>query len=220
MPGLSITQLRTDLRLHLFGEDDEQELSKAEADELLNRSYWEICDKFPFREKEATVSFSTVAETNEYSVLTSIGSGFEGIRKVSLTDLAGLVRSLDRMTLDRYRSVYEYGSTSIPTSYIRDGSLLRLWPTPDNIYAVTIDYLKSLADLGDANNPEIPQVWHEIIFLGAAWRFHLQNKNYSSLNEVRQVQYGLINTTIPVESKEERDSHNAAIRVVRNSWRR
>jgi hypothetical protein len=47
--SIDLVTMRDELRDHL-GQDD-VELDDDAADLLLNRAYWELLDKFPFREK-------------------------------------------------------------------------------------------------------------------------------------------------------------------------
>src|SRR6266496_2406681 len=78
---IDLSSLRSELRDHL-GVDD-TDLPDTAADLLLNRSYWEILDKFPFREKEVTATFSTVSGTRFYKGPTP----FEAIQQLSIEDL-------------------------------------------------------------------------------------------------------------------------------------
>src|SRR5256885_4174739 len=72
-------------------------------DLLLNRSFWEIQYKFPFREKELTATFVTIAGTRLYSLPVP----FESLRQLSIEDLIDFSHSvLQRTTIYDYESKF------------------------------------------------------------------------------------------------------------------
>ena len=209
---LDITSLRTELRDHL-GVDD-NDMPDDEADLILNRAYWELLDKFPFREKETSGVFQTVIGTNLYGM----PSPFDALRQLSIEDLNTLKHTpLKRMTIYEYEQLFNAQTTTQakPWGYVREGCAARLFPTPDNIYNITIKYWTVLADLSDSNTtPPIPQVWHEIILYGGLWRAYMKLGDFARCNQTKAHQATLIDTVAPVEAKEEFDSHTAGVEVL------
>lgn len=208
---LDIAQMRSDLQDHTGM--DEIDLPDEKADLYLNRSYWEILDKFHFREKEVTVTFPTVDGTRLYNV----PSPFEALRQLSVTDPDTNEHiPLKRMTTQDYESRYDEDSDAraIPTHYVREGCAVRLWPTPDDAYELTMKYWTTLEDLSNSNaTPPIPQSWHEIIMFGGVWRAFLGIRDFVSANATKAHQVSLINSSVPVEAKEEYDSRDARLEV-------
>lgn len=208
---LDIIQLRADLRDHTG--TDEFDMPTAKADLYLNRSYWEILDKFHFREKEVTATWDTVAGTRLYNM----PSPFEALRKLSIKDPAtGEHKVLDRTTIDVYERTFDADSDAqgFPVAYVREGCAVRLLPTPDDAYEITQKYWTVLSDLSDSNSvPPIPQSWHEIIMFGGVWRAFLGNRDFVSANATKAHQISLINSSVPVEAKEEYDSPEARLEV-------
>jgi hypothetical protein len=229
---LSITVLRTELRDHLGL--DEDELPPEDADSLLNRSWWEVMDKFNFREKEAKTSFQTVAGIHIYSM----PQGYDALQLLSIggsnnNNLLGgqfylnggaflnpttsdetkhtqLDRIDDKWFEDNYDDdVDEYGQ---PVRYYRYGSGIVLNPTPDAVYNVNVSYLITLADLSNTNEyPPVPQSWHEVILYGAVWRGFMRMGDYNRKQAAQATQIGLINSMTPVAAKEEADSSMAGL---------
>ena len=209
--SLDLQQMRDDLRDHT-GTDD-SDMPDTKADLYLNRSYWEILDKFHFREKEVTATWDTVVGTRLYNM----PSPFEALRKLSIKDpVTGEHKVLERTTIDVYERTYDADADAqgFPTHYVREGCAVRLLPTPDDAYEITQKYWTVLSDLSATNTtPPIPQSWHEIILFGGVWRAFLGILDYVHGNAAKSHQVSLINSAVPVEAKEEIDSPNAGLEV-------
>lgn len=207
--GMEIDQMRDELR-SIVGMDD-TDLPDDKTDLFLNRSYWEIIDKFHFREKEVTVTFSTIAGTRLYNM----PSPFEALRQLSITDPnTNKHQRIDRETIDTYEAEYDPDEEEqgLPLFYVREGCAVRLRPTPDAEYEITQKYWTTLSDLSDTNTaPNIPQSWHEIILYGAAWRTYISIGDFVRANECKKHQKSLIDSAVPVEAKEEYDSHRSGL---------
>lgn len=221
---LVLSVLRTETREHLgIGDensiaDGSRSLNDAAVDRLINRSFWEISDKFPFRLKEATTLFFTVDGTRRYDM----PAPYEALRSPGVTitedSETGQHNPLERMTKVVYEGLYidNTDSEALPTNYIREADSIILYPTPDDIYEITVAYWTPFDDLSDANDDpadSVPRVWHEIILFGAVWRGWLRYNNYISSREFKSNQLALINSTTPVESKEEGDSSSSGLSV-------
>lgn len=210
--GLDLDQLREDLR-DATG-TDEDDLPNTKADRYLNRSYWEIIDKFHFREKEVTVTWPTIIGVRLYNM----PEPFEALRKLAIkvpSSNEHLV--LDRISIDTYENNYDPDDDSEgqPIKYVREGCAVRLLPTPDAVYEITQKYWTVLADLtNDNNTPPIPQSWHEIILFGAIWRAFVAFGDWPRADGAKKHQISLIDSSVPVEAKEEEDSPRAGLEVI------
>lgn len=195
--------------------EDSTDLPNAKLDSYLNKSFWEILDKLPFRVKEKTVTFQTVVGSALYSVPTS----FEAIRHLSIEDYNSFEHTdVDQMDPKVYESSYANRTDSYgkPTHYVRENNFIRLYPTPDNTYTLTLKYNAELADLSDTNQyPTVPRVWYEIIELGALWRRFLSLNDYPRVSAVKNLQRDLLSTTTPVQAKEKQDNRHAGLEVLR-----
>lgn len=220
--SLDITSLRRQLREHcgLIG-DDQAELpntdtsDKTGADTYLNRAYWELLDKYKFREKDIIATFPTVIGTSFYHT----PSSFEALQSLAIIDLTSEQHTpLDRITNDEYEQIAVGGSQNYakPEKYLRHGSGIRLWPTPDNIYTIRIYYWTELADLSSGNiDPLIPRAWHEVILFGAVARALMGvSRDNLGAQVARTWQTALISGMSPTEEKEEVDSHRSGLEVL------
>ena len=216
--AIDLSVLRTELRVHLgYEEDGTDDLSNDSADLLLNRAFWELLNKFNFREEECSVEF-TIAEDEDY---TSLPALFESMRKLSIknadtnkwTPLVRIdIQEFERTTND------DSSAKGAPENYFRERNGIRLLSSaggaPDATYTLRIKYRLTLADLDSGNTTlVIPDVWHELILMGGHWRGLHRVKDYEGAREIRNTQIGMINTTVEVESKEEVDSPLAGIEI-------
>lgn len=216
---MDIENMRHRIRKALGLEDDDPDLVDDDIDVYLNESYWELQDKFPFREKEKTVRFSTIAGTRSYDM----PKPFDSLISLSVQDpTSNQFTKLERMTTDVYESKYDEDDEEqgIPTHYVREGCFARLWPTPDDAYVVSLKKLITLDDIStQIPEPEIPRAWWEIIRFGGLWRAFIDFGDYARSNQIKGHQVTLINSMVPVASKEERDSREAGVEVWKPEYR-
>jgi hypothetical protein len=218
---LSLTQLRIQLResIGLEGDNtaelpDQDTSDKTGADTYLNRSYWEILDKFKFREKEVVGTFQTVAGTKFYQV----PSPFEALQSIAIEDPNSFAhKPLDRIEKDVFEQKFvdTVDARGKPELYYREGGGIKLWPTPDRVYEITLHHWTTLADLSSTNTtPPIPQSWHEIILFGAVWRAFIGvNGDWNRAQAAKATQISLIASETSTEDKEKFDSHRAGVEV-------
>lgn len=201
--GLSSSQLITDLR-NSTGLDS-TDLPDASALRFLNRSWWEVCSKFKFREKETQTTLTTVAGTRDVNVPADM---FATRIAVIINDELEHIQ-LDQIDEQTYENLYDSDSENenIPTMYFRYGSIIRLYPTPDDAYSLVVYYWKNLTDLAVLNDPSIPQSWHEIVLFGAIWRAKAELGDLDSKASFQMDQQRLIESATPVQTIETYDSN-------------
>lgn len=212
---LVLSDLRASLRKRC-GDVDTSDMSDTAVDLLLNQSYWEILDKFPFREKQTSATFQYVEGIRFYEAPTP----FECVIKIVISNPNSASDNqhtpLKRMTIDWYEQQYNSNEDKedTPEYYIRYENGYYVWPTPDATYDGVIYYNTILADLAsEGGAPEIPQVWHEIILLGGIARAWLDLNDVNKATFYFNLQSAKISSTSPVEAKEEEDSQLAGIEL-------
>lgn len=189
------------------------QLGIDEIDLYLNRAFWEIQNKFPFREKEVVSTFETTAGARNYDV----GFPTEAVKHIAIKENensdVGRHTPLVQITRDMYEQKYESTEDQwgIPDSYVREGCIVRLFPTPDEAYTITIERLVALVDL--SNNKTVsglPQVWDEIIVFGGLWRACVDLGDLGRASWFKSLQAEQINTIIPTEVNEEQSNSQLA----------
>ena len=207
--GISLSSLRTDLRDHL-GVDD-LDLPDADADLLLNRSWWEVMNKLDFREKESSWTLTTVVGQRNYTCPVDQ----DAVQNIVVLDPnTEDYKSVDQLEMNTFAQTIteNVNERGMPENYARRSNEILLHPVPDDVYTITVYSLMTLADLGVAG-PPAPQEWHEIILFGACWRGFLKQGLHNRAKSIRKEQIDLINTTVPVHSKEQTDQKMAHLEV-------
>lgn len=210
---ISTPRLLIKLRKAL-GNVDDQDLPEEDALELLNQSFYELLSKFPFREKEATTNWPTVAGIRTYDIPTN----FEALTLLAIVDPVTLKHSpIDKWTDRKYEIEYSGNESlrSVPEAYYRENQKIVLHPTPDAIYTMVMKWLVSLSPLAPDVDASIPQEWHELILYGAIYRGFLEFGDTNRANTFSNMQAKILNTMVPVESKEEVDYHEASVEIIR-----
>lgn len=216
--SMTLQNLRDELRVHLGV--DELDLPNAEADLLLNRVWWDVADKNDFREKEKQFIFPTIAGTRDYLVssVVAIGDTFDAIRGLSIVNPNNDSHiPVEPMMESEYEGLFvnSVDREEMPTRYVRFGSTLRLWPTPDQVYSMVLRYWVTLPDLL-SGGPVIPQSWHEIILYGAVKRgYERTNSDLERASYFKQEYTDMLNNAVPVRAKEQKDRRQASVNVYR-----
>lgn len=220
--SLTTQNIRDKVRKNLGSLDSSDSgADDTSIDLLINQAWWEICDKFHFREREAFSTFPTIAGQSSYNV----PGDFLSIQNIAIQDNNSYQWTpLDRMTIDEYDQVNEPNPDTTtydaPLRYFRRSNLIYLSPTPDQVYQLQLWYVDILPNLTSGVSPSIPQSWHEIILYGATWRGALE---ITSDQEKFQIYSGLYYAQLasaePIEAKEEGDTHRGGASVIKRRYR-
>ena len=205
--------LRQDLRTHLG--QDETDLPDADADRLLNRTWWMMASQLRFSEKDATTAFSTVAGTNQYTLPTDS----DAIQRVALNvpgeqDWHDLIKVNDWNLFSLSNNEQD---TDIPTHYSRRESNFVLWPTPDYEYEVRVKYLRTLADI-ESSGPDAPQEWHEVVLWGAISRGFFARGDWQRGTSAQNQQAIYLQALDTQEDREQEDKVYSGVRVLRRRY--
>jgi hypothetical protein len=208
----SLALLRADLRTHLGM--DSSDLSDADADRLLNRSYWALQSKLRFNVQEEETSFDTVASMRNYATPT----GEESVQALTiLDDASGLYTPLKKIDDWNMFPLRDDDTESIPTHYSRRNDEFILHPNPDDVYTIRVKYRATLADL-QSSGPEIPQEWHEVILMGAVYRGFFVRGDVNRAEKYRGEWATLVNLLDTDEEKEVEDRRYSGVTVMRRRY--
>jgi hypothetical protein len=215
LPGLSLEDMRRLLRKGL-GDLDDVDLPDTEADELLNLAFWELEDKFPFKEKELIDEDDTVAGTRGYALPEELSA----LISVSVKDPDDDIwYKLERMSIASYdesRSDRE-DTRARPVRYLRLEHNILFQPVPDQVYTYRVTMWRTLASLeaGVVEATGLPRNWDEMVVEGAIVRGHFYNQDYTEARQAGNFQIGKIRGAELAGSKEEKfDSRYARMTPV------
>lgn len=216
--GMDLQTLRDELREHVGVDSDD--VDDDAADLLLNRSFWELMNKFRFRETECTAE-SILTIGDRFLSLPLPPHLFEALRKISVRNPETLEWDvINRISLTTHEDEAsdDVEDRGPPVGYLREQNGIRIISAGgggvDRAYTIRIKYWQILTDLSDTNTEvPFPQVWDEVLLYGAVWRLYRRLGNHSMGREVRNTQIDLINSTAAVESKEEEDSQLSGVSV-------
>lgn len=187
-------------------------MSDAAVDRVINRSFWEVVDKIPLREKQRTERFTVEAGVALYQKF----SDLEAIRSVSVEDPTdGKHYPVTRFTREAHEDVFVNSDDmrGRPEYYYREGACIRFYPVPDlSTYTISITHLYELADIvGDF---PLRRVYYDIVLFGAIWRQFLTLKNTSMAMTYKSLQAEQVKSLEPEERKEEKDARYAGVEVM------
>lgn len=215
--ALSTQDLINELYAHTGTDSSDYTNGDTDVELLLNRSYWDLVDRFKFREKETIAAWQTIIGTNFYQ----IPAPFEAVQQISIEDINTFKHStLDRMTPWEFENLFvnnpDTSDFDKPTKYGREANGIRLWKTPDLVYNMKIRYWTTLADLDKVANPSvaIPQVWGEIILFGGVARAFYRLGDYPRARAAEAKQSDLIQQRQLAAAKEETDTHRGGVEVI------
>lgn len=130
----------------------------------LNQGESYIAAQCDFRELQDVEVVTTVANDAD----TPLPGDFQRLVNVTINLSNGTVVPLSSESVT---SIYQHSaSTGRPERYAIDGTNLRLWPTPDSAYTVTLRYYRKPTTMTDPENqPSIPPEYHHLIVSYALW---------------------------------------------------
>lgn len=218
MPGLNLAAMRRSIRKATGIEDGDPDLIDDDIDLYCNRALWEVDNKFPFHEKERTVTFDTIIGTRNYDVPKPL----DAVQFVAIKDpYSSEFKTLRYMEPFEYNNLYTAttDSNGKPWGYTREDCFVRLWPTPDAIYSMSLKRLIIIDDLTATNNvADVPIVWHEILMFGGLWRAFIEIGDLARANQIKNHQIALINSTVDPKSKEIGNDKYAGVEVLRSGY--
>lgn len=168
--GKTLASMRTMVRTMMGGRSD---ITSAQIDEVINNAYIDIATST--EGKTASLLLQTVAGQPLYLLPAVVAN----IQSISLVDdtLPEGGKKLDKKDKSYYRDK-PVVDDDVPSFYFREGNLLVLYPTPDAVYDMAVDFrIRPIRLTDDTHSPILDDEWHETIELNA------RHKLFSILQE-------------------------------------
>ena len=188
---MNLAQLQAAVQSYGYGTD-----TAAQQIVFINAAYREVhgANRWPFLEAYDT-TLSTVAGNGVVS-LTTLGNGtwrnLDGVR----LETAGQANSgvnldyLQPQDMRNFETGYSNPVTT-PNSWSVIDQNLHLWPIPDAVYQIDIDYIIEPPDLSSPTDvPVLPIPYHDVIVFGALKQIAMRERDLWSIgnygNEFQQ----------------------------------
>ena len=194
---MQLSEIRTKTRT-LIGNPSQTSIPDSRLTELINQAYRDIATRYRFHKVRTIATFATVDGTKRYTLPTDCGVLMKVWDQTSRKKLG----KLDNRDFSE-KDAQDTGITSQPTNYYRTRDWIELFPIPDGVYTIAIQYKTTIADMvADADTPAIPLPWHIGICYYARWVYYDEEGNLEKTQYYLN-QWNLCVNTMPVEVDEE-----------------
>jgi hypothetical protein len=144
----------------------------TQAKQIINRHYKQFTSKRPWKWMQKSTTFNTVAGTTQYTLV-------DGVAEEITLRIANQSMPLNWISREQFLQQYPGGWTTtgngLPTMYVPSAEAsnnalqIDLWPTPDAVYTVTMDYRARAAPLAaDGDYSVVPPEYEDALVFGPA----------------------------------------------------
>jgi hypothetical protein len=176
MASRTLLQLRTAVQDHGYGTD-----TASQQTGFINTEYRRLAGRRRWKWLEAQDStLSTVVGT---AIYTPPMTDLRNIDAVRLSDSTGATYYIEPREEQALRDLYhrDLGINSQPHAWTQYAGKLWLWPTPDQIYNITFDYIKNVTNMvADGDTHLVPEEYDDILVWGAVARSALRARDWMS----------------------------------------
>lgn len=176
---MNLLDIRTSLRKRI-GNPDANSVPDADLNEVINEAYQEICDEYRFRATRELATFSTVVGANAYGLPSNC------LRVKKVKDCTNDNRILKRTHEWALENTSDTDTPGKPLNYALYENYIKLFPTPNGIYTISLHYQLLITDLAsDSDIPIIPDPWHRGLILFSRYKYY----DYKGLIPMAQYTY-------------------------------
>lgn len=157
----TLGELKTSLQARGYATD-----TAAQQVEFINTAYRRVLNArryWPFL--AAATTFPTVAGTSLYTVSATDAATFDAVRLLDpSSNLTYEVDFKPRQELETLVANNSPAYNDTPDYWTRRGDQIQLWPAPNKVYTVQLDYTSHPAKLvNDADTLVIPRNWVDVV---------------------------------------------------------
>lgn len=158
--------------------------SSSEILEYLNDTQNDITNEYRLPFMQATQAYTLASGVADITNGSGLPATFQQVIDLTLTS-AGYEKVLPYVEFAeierRYPDITDTTSnpTNVPAYWYRYGEDIYVYPAPNSTYTVSLRYFKKPTELdADADVPEIPSEFAELLVVGAAYRVLQVKDNY------------------------------------------
>lgn len=172
---MNLTELETSLQAKGYSTDTV--IAQVEA---LNSVYRRVVGLRRWSWLE-TANTSLVTVTGNPAVSYSSLTDFLSIDAVRI-ELGAAYYNLDWVEPQVYRDeAHEDRTNGVPFAWTRQFGSIYLYPRPDNVYTLSVDYTKDPVDLaGGSDTPILPKTYHDMLVWGALSELAYRERDWNA----------------------------------------
>lgn len=174
---MQLSEIRTAIQTHGYGTD-----TATQQTSMVNAIYRRIAGehRWPWLEAQSTALSTTIADPDYSLAAITDLQHIEAVRLTSGTNYVDLeyiqpqdLRALEHIDRD----------SGAPQKWTYMNSVLRLWPAPDKVYVMTIDYIKRPTALAaDGDTPIFDSTYHDLLVWGCVSKLAFRERDWSAKN--------------------------------------
>jgi hypothetical protein len=152
--------------------------------DYLNDAQNDLLNEYNLRFMETSQTYTLTANNADITSGGSLPTNLVRPKNIVIT-YNGFEQKLMYMTQEEIDEIFPDPTdttlyqANTPLYWYRFGNTIKVFPTPDKAYTVTLEYLKSPTELSSAADvPDLPQEFREYLVLGAAGRAMEEKDNY------------------------------------------
>ena len=168
----TFSQLKDEVLSHQFSTSQYSDYAGAR----INEGQLYVTAQTDFRELEDSEAYTTVSGTSTLA----LPSDYQRVYTLTVTNSNNTLTGLEQTSRSDIDTM-PTDSTGKPEKYCIDGSNIKLWPTPDAAYTMTLRHYRDPATLTNASDtPEIPGKYHHLLVSYALWKCYERENDYNA----------------------------------------
>ena len=179
MAARTLAQLQTAVQDYGYGSD-----TASVQTDFLNASYRRLAGRRRWKWLEA--QNSTLTTTVGNSIYTIPLTDMRTLDAVRLTESDGVTTHyITPFQEQDLRSLYhrDLGQNGLPRGWTQYAGKLWLWPTPDQIYTVTFDYIKNITPMVSSTDTTlVPENYDDILVWDTVIRLAIRQRDWLTRN--------------------------------------
>ena len=183
--GVTLAEIRSRLQALGYATDT----STAQT-ALINQAYRRVATtrRWVFLDAQATIATNT--STDQYS-LSDLTYGITDLQHINAirSEKGTDYYDFDFMPPDDFRDLqHAFRDAGVPRYWTRIGDYIKVWPQPDAVYTLTVDYTKEITDLvNDDDVTLIPDGYVDVLVWGTIISMAYRERDWDGHNFARQM---------------------------------
>lgn len=194
--------------------------STTEITDYINDTQNDVFNEYRLRFMQTTQNYTLASGVADITNGSGLPTNFVQAYDIFITS-SGLESKLQYKTFQEIDQLYPdptdttSNPAGIPIYWYVYGDTIRVYPAPNSAYTVTMRYLKKPTILdADADVPELPSEFEEVLVMGAAYRVMQTKDNYDRA-AIMENKYMELLDKLTVRYSQDQAGHSSQMRINR-----